>query len=769
MIGKILTGNYLTMYLVLLISHLLLMRFSCFVCAFYLLACLACSAQEIPLGTWRTHACYKSAKQVVVGKEGTFCATANGLFLLEKNGQTLTPLSKIQGFTGAIPAQISYDLARNTLLIAYQDRTIDVLEGNVITEIPLLRQASFPNNPQINQIVATNNFTYLAADFGVALLDVGKREIKETYRNLGNMGSELSIQSLTFSKDSLILATAQGIIIGALTSNLADFQQWKRFGILNGLPPQKIRKVVTRQNSVYALTDNNQLFKYNHLNNWAAIPLPVGIYTDLSVGQTELFLTAASKLYTLDINDVLSSKTNALLQTPQAIQQDAQGTIWIADTANGLLSFAQNTWNAYAPNSPNTPNAWQARYTENKIVVTTGGFSSTFTPLQRTGSYDTFSEGTWTSTALPAVTDLTSYAYINQDKSQYFGSYGTGLWWQKTDGSLTQFTQVNSPLQASALNDVRITDLATDAQGTLWIANHAVTTSAASIHARQTNGTWQSYLPPHPAGRNPLQILIAQNGWKWIRLSAELGGGIWVLDEKNNRSRWLSSTPNQGNLPSNYVGAIVEDHDGLIWVGTDKGIAIFYAPEQIFGIANALLPIFEGRPVLRAEKVNSLVVDGGNRKWAGTDTGLWLLGIEGTSLVHYFNTANSPLPSNVIQNLVIHPKTGELFAITPAGIVSYRGTATASKGEYSDISVFPNPVYPHFDGLVGISGLPTGAKVKITDTSGRLFYETEAQGGTATWNLQDYTGTRAKAGIYLIYTFKIDGSKAKVLKIAVLE
>ncbi|TAE13686.1 MAG: hypothetical protein EAZ95_10840 [Bacteroidetes bacterium] len=738
---------------------------------FFILLCglfQQASGQEIGLGTWRTHACYQEAKQVAVGEEGAFCATVNGLFLFSRQDQSLQILTKQQGLSNASPTQIGYDTPRKTLLIAYPDRTIDLLKDNTITEISLLRQASFSNSPQINQIVPTASFAYLATDFGVVLLDVGKQEVRETYRNLGVNGAELAVLGLAFSQDSLVLATAQGVMIGAVSSNLADFQQWKRFGATNNLPTQAYKKIVTRQNNVYALSTNNQLFKYTHLNTWALVNLPTETYTDLALVGNDLVLTSAGKLTRLDNNDQRTTQTNALLAQPQSARMDSQGTLWVADAVNGLLAYAQNEWKSYVPNSPASANTWQARFAQDKIVVTSGGFDNTLQPLQRKNGYYSFANGAWSSFVPPALLrDLTSYA--STQNIEYLGSYGAGLWARKPDGSFEQFTNSNAPLETSGVGDVRITDLVTDAEGTLWVANHAVDNGENALHARKTNGTWQSFLPPSPAGRYPLEILVAQNGWKWIRLGNELGGGIWVLDEKNNRSRWLNATPNQGNLPSSAVGAIVEDKDGLIWVGTGKGIAVFYTPQDAFSTINALLPIYGGRPLLRDEVVNTMVVDGGNRKWVGTTTGLWLFDAEGTKLLQYFTTQNSPLPSNNVQNMALHPQTGELFVLTDAGMVSYRGTATEAQDEYSNAQVFPNPVYPDFDGLVGVSGLPTGAKVKITDISGRLFYETVAEGGTASWNLTDYQGTRAKAGIYLIYTFKPDGTEAKVLKVAVLE
>jgi hypothetical protein len=216
-----------------------------FILLFFVWACWGqARAQEIPLGAWRTHACYQVGKQVAIGEEGIFCTTANGIFLFDDQNNTYETLTKQEGLSRANPSQIAYHNTRKTLILAYPDRTIDLLKDQEIIEIGLLRQASFVGNPQINQILPTSTFAYLATDFGVVVLDVGKEEIRETYRNLGINGAELAIVGLAFSRDSLALATAQGIIIGATSNNLADFQQWKRFTTANGLPTQKYKKIV---------------------------------------------------------------------------------------------------------------------------------------------------------------------------------------------------------------------------------------------------------------------------------------------------------------------------------------------------------------------------------------------------------------------------------------------------------------------------------------------------------------------------------------------
>ena len=103
------------------------------------------------------------------------------------------------------------------------------------------------------------------------------------------------------------------------------------------------------------------------------------------------------------------------------------------------------------------------------------------------------------------------------------------------------------------------------------------------------------------------------------------------------------------------------------------------------------------------------------------------------------------------------------------GLVSYRGAATEGTAtQESAVRIFPNPVRPDYDGLVGIAGLVANAQVKITDVAGRLVYQTRANGGTATWDTRDYRGQRANTGVYLVFSADDTGAETMVGKIAVV-
>jgi hypothetical protein len=78
-------------------------------------------------------------------------------------------------------------------------------------------------------------------------------------------------------------------------------------------------------------------------------------------------------------------------------------------------------------------------------------------------------------------------------------------------------------------------------------------------------------------------------------------------------------------------------------------------------------------------------------------------------VIRNFDMSNSPLLSNVILEIGIDEKTGEVFFVTEKGMISYMGTATEAGDVHGDVLVYPNPVRPEYDGLIAIKGLVSNA------------------------------------------------------------
>jgi len=96
--------------------------------------------------------------------------------------------------------------------------------------------------------------------------------------------------------------------------------------------------------------------------------------------------------------------------------------------------------------------------------------------------------------------------------------------------------------------------------------------------------------------------------------------------------------------------------------------------------------------------------------------------------------------------------TGELFIITDKGLISYRTDATAGNSDYSEVTVFPNPVRPDFTGPITIQGIKGDPDVKVTDAGGNVVYHGSSNGGTATWDGKKLTGEPVATGVYFIWT-----------------
>jgi len=313
--------------------------------------------------------------------------------------------------------------------------------------------------------------------------------------------------------------------------------------------------------------------------------------------------------------------------------------------------------------------------------------------------------------------------------------------------------------------NIIVTGLAADSENNLWVVNFSNTSLLKLDH---TN-TWTAKDFGFPESEEPMSLEVNASGQLWMTLGLFDGDGILAYDPMTDLFRYL--TTSSANLPSNDIRDIEFDKTGNLWMATSKGIAFIpfaFAAIQDAGI-DAIKPIFENSLLFDDKITTALEVDAGNRKWIGTNDGIWLFEENIDELVLHFNSENSPLPSDIILDIAIDPTSGEVFIATDRGLVSYRGDATEGKSFHQNVKIFPNPVLPNFTGFVGFDGLTLNARLKITTISGRLVKEINASGAGASWDVSDYNGKRAASGVYLVFSSNSDGSETFVGKIAIIE
>ena len=348
----------------------------------------------------------------------------------------------------------------------------------------------------------------------------------------------------------------------------------------------------------------------------------------------------------------------------------------------------------------------------------------------------------------------------------YIGKYG----YKNTNGVLDTTYYSN--------NRIRISDLKFDDKGNLWGLSSEVN---HPLFVKTKNNEWYSF----SMNQDKIDLffddlIIDRYNQKWGIVAQ--GKGVFVYNDNNTISdnsddqyKTLKNSQGQGNLPSLSVYSIAEDLDGEIWVGTDNGIGVFYNPSEIFSGSNfdaQQILIQEGdygQYLLSEEKVKCIAIDGGNRKWLGTEeSGIFLLSADGQEEINHFTKENSPLFSNNIIDISINHNNGEVFIGTEKGLISYRSDATGGVVVQEETHVFPNPVRESYSGPIAIKGLVTNSNIKITDIDGNLFFDDFAKGGQAIWNGKNKNGVKASTGVYLVFSTNIDGVERTVSKILII-
>jgi hypothetical protein len=703
-------------------------------------------AQEnIPLGTWRAHLSFNSIDYLAAGGAEIFAASDNGVLKYDLEDGSFTTYSTMNALSATGISTLAYDESRKQLIVGYKNGNLDLIGENAsINFTRLVNPPDISALPQINHILVKGSVAYLSTNYGIVVYDLTRNEVRESWRNLGSAGQLLAISTTTIKNDSIFAASGKGVLAGKLTDNLLDFAKWTRYetGDFNS----SVKAVSLVRGKIFAAINGKGIYQFTGSGWTKNAILPVAVqYKFLRGDEGVLLLGGDQRVWqTTDFNTVTEITDPLITIGNDALSVNAK--IWLADEHAGLLSDQSGMWTSYLANGPASSYVFKTKFVNNNIVTTHGGFTSTFQQGDGLKTISRFDRGLWSS--LPTQLGYLSDVEEGKQQSLYIASFGEGLERMNADGTNTVFT---NSLQY-------VTDIENTPVG-LWVANYG---SINSHQLLKPDDTWQTF--SHPSAAYTFKLAVDFSGNVWSLQAKNRGGGVFIMKKDGTVLRYLTDQPNGGLLPSEEVLSIAVDNDGYVWIGTAKGVCYY-----TFAGEDAVRPLVDGRFLLSEERVTAIAVDGGNRKWMGTERGLWLFDNNGETTIHNFTTENSPLPSNVITDIEINGTTGEVFISTDKGLISFRADATKDENVFSKLKIFPNPVAENFTGLVGISGLYANAVVKITDTSGKLVNQVQANGGTASWNVTDYQGKRVNTGVYIVIASAQDGSESVAGKIVVID
>lgn len=720
---------------------------------------LRLTSQEVPVFGWQSHFSYFEIKEVVSSTSGVYASTEQALYFIDQQDNSVNLLNRIRGLSDIGIGAISFDDSNNILAIGYQNGNLDLIRDNQLDNITTILDAPNVDEKSFLRLKLIDNELWAGLSFGMVRYNLEQNEFSETYQNIGVNGQRVAINDFIINGDSIIAASDDGILSVSLSdeTNRQDFNFWKRQ--LVGL---SFSQLISFEKTLYAALEND-LFKQNE-GKWEFLTSfddPISSFYSGSAGD---YIVTSSQVYRLvsDIPELLlSAKTewgNLLSIT------EHNNELLIGSSEGGLLVFSSlaDIPQAIIPAGPASDQLTSQADSVGIQVWASGSQLSSYVPRQSSWSILPMIDSN--NQPIQSITDISL-----SNRQRIISNYIKGPYIQSDDQflSLAEEVSPNNPLKKDN-NSYNISAIEV-LNGQLWIVQKEVDQALSSWDS--TTDEWQVYDLSHPLRNYINDLFISDNGDKWLPIDRDRGGGMLVYDEEEGRSRYLNTNGGQGGLPGREVTDIKQDQDRFIWITTNEGVCFFPNPESIL-MGNSLsanIPIFDGSLLLRDEYLTSIAIDPANRKWIATqDNGVWLFSETGEELIQHFTKENSPLPSNQVNKVSLDAQTGQVFFTTDKGIASFRSDATEGSDTHENVRIYPNPVSPNFTGFVVIEGLVNNALVKLTDVSGKLVKEIQANGSTATWNVRDLRGTKVQTGVYLVFSSNKDGSETYIGKIVVI-
>jgi ligand-binding sensor domain-containing protein len=662
---------------------------------------------------------------------------------------------------------------------------------------------------KIVDLCIDSSAVWVATNEGMGVFESASGEIQfsDFYNNFVTVPEE-AFRVAVFN-NHIFYATRNGLFYAS-----ADYQQenlkiasaWERITTQQGLPSDIVLDLALVDSSLYVATAAGAA--------WLDESFAVHQETAWGLGYVSGIVNGGDRLYFLRYNEYYEKQNGqwilgqTLDNTISCGAVDETGNLWLGLVSGGLRY--QNWVQSFRLDGPGSNHVGVViKDSGGSLWMTSGKFKLTYYE----GFYQ-FDFKQWTNYKFSgngwAIKNQTCSIFEDHFGKIWIGSWGGGItiisgntydyiqpW--STDGLLTVSTlhteqEIVLPAVPPERRDclvgaeVRNNDSATvitafneDTDNYLWIANHrARLPQYMAVIENQNSSTISPCSEWTYFGDNinmsledgEISCLEFETGYSsnriwigtWLRGILILDYGASVSDVGDDHLYRMDVSTD--NLYSNTILSLKQDHDGIIWIGTSAGLNSFQNDpsglnRRVYKHVGDIGPI--------ENKINGIFVDAYNNKWFATDGGLSVLQSnkspwDPSAWIHY-TTANSGLPSPIVNSVFVDNRNGTAYLGTEKGLAIFEGSFSQLRADLEQVTSGPNPFLLDGSKEFVIKNLVQNASVKILNINGRLIRELnetngDIQGSRAVWDGKDFQDRLVPSGIYLYLVFDQEGLKS---------
>lgn len=749
-------------------------------------------ANALQLGQWQLYRSFHEASQCVVAGTTIYVNYNGNLLSYDQEDEDVRTYNTLTGLNGITITHMAYCPAAKRLVLVYDDCGIDLIEENgKITHLAALKDKDI-SGKSVNSIRISGSMALLSTDFGMVELDVKDAIFRSTY-NLQKKAAAAVLLG-----DTYYLATSAGLLAGKTSDNLYDNTSWKQVAGGNWTS-------LYLSGDVLLGSVGNNMSVYEPGKAVATLPYAWN-KGNFDAGEAIVWI-GSDKIYQCPKGTTEVTQLNVEGQEYAWSYAQIKGkNLWACEGLSGLRGYTEKD-GTFVPNgkvitsdSPIRDLSYRLSWVGDRLLVAGGrndgemGRFPATSMIYEGGNWMVFSE-------MPVPADRPNMLIQNTthlvqdplDATHHFASvYRTGLCEYRDGKFVKLYDNSNSTLQSilpkneKYYNYISCSGAQYDDEGNLWMLSSQC---PEVVKMMTPEGKWYS-LHYDEITAAPLcdNYLLHSSGIKFLNIRWGTPRGFFAFDTKgtlstvkDDRHRLHSTIVNQDGTTytPDYFYCMTEDLSGRIWCGTEMGLFVINDAEEFFKDDFRYEQIKVSRNdgsgladyLLNGVGISCVAIDGGNRKWIGTtNSGVFLISADGQEMIHHFTTKDSPLLSDDICDIAVHPTTGQVMIGTTKGLCSFMGDATEAKAELDEDNVlaFPNPVTPDHVGPIVVRGLTMDSEVKILSASGQTVWSGVSTGGMFTWNGCNRQGNRVASGVYHVVANTADGEKAIVTRIVII-